>query len=451
MAKKTQVCHYCFKTLNPQDSEPTLQSFIQCSECGKFYHTVCQESIESCIACHSIQFQAVEIDPPPIQHKLHRKPIFSIKPSQVIYLDKKYKKIKSDKKSKFGKRRVFIGISLLLVICTMCFYAAFDTSTETSSKATNTTLSTALAITRRPTPTKIISVNPTSTPHPTKTSSPTKSPTSILQQISFCNDIYIARSGDTISKIAQQLLGEAQVFEPIIEATNQAHNIDASFAQINNPNDLEIGDKLCIPVKTQAIVETQIPVLTNTPTNTPKPNTATPTSLPVLACSNSPGGEFAPIWNVYQAQIGCPMDVEPLYGQFAEMPFEHGHLFWMGNIDKYGEIRTAIATFGGQNEGDKGRWLAHQENWNGEGICPVPSPPEGLHLPDRGLAKVWCEIDGINQLGYAMAPKEFAPNRGISAVQNFENAVIFRDSDGNSRGLVYILFRESETYIRVRS
>jgi hypothetical protein len=132
------------------------------------------------------------------------------------------------------------------------------------------------------------------------------------------------------------------------------------------------------------------------------------------------------------------------------MPFERGHLFWIGNIDVYGNTKQVIATFGGQNEGDRGSWSVHSDTWNGEGICGVPAPPAGLYLPDRGIAKVWCEIDGINQLGYATALTEFAPNRGVDAIQNFEKAVIFRDSDGYSKGLVYVLLWDSMTYFRVR-
>jgi hypothetical protein len=190
---------------------------------------------------------------------------------------------------------------------------------------------------------------------------------------------------------------------------------------------------------------------------TPNPRPAvTPTASPhpagaSITCPKKPQGEFANLWQRRKEALGCPLanEINPLYGQFAELPFERGHLFWVGEIDGYGRIRLAIATFGGQNQGDTGAWLTHPENWNGEGICGVPSPPQGLYLPDRGLAKVWCEIDGLNRLGYATAPQEFVPNHGIDAIQNFEKAVVFRDSNGYSQGLVYILFRDSNSYVVV--
>jgi hypothetical protein len=183
------------------------------------------------------------------------------------------------------------------------------------------------------------------------------------------------------------------------------------------------------------------------PTPTPSP---VPTATPQpISCSNRPQGEFFNLWQSRKDWFGCPVETSPLYGKFAEMPFQKGHLFWLGNIDIYGELRMVIATFGGQEEGDIGTWSLHQENWNGESICSVPAPPEGLYLPDRGLAQVWCEIGGINRLGYATAPQEFVSNRGIATIQNFDRAIILRDSDGYSKRLVYVLFRDDSSYIRV--
>lgn len=196
------------------------------------------------------------------------------------------------------------------------------------------------------------------------------------------------------------------------------------------------------PTKTRRPTATRTP----RPTATPKPQQASFAST----CEKTAKGEFANLWRTYQQQLGCPRHSEPVYGQYAEMPFERGHLFWIGNIDIFGDTRQIIAVFGGQNEGDTGTWSVHPDTWNGQGICGVPAPPAGFYLPDRGIAKVWCEIDGLNRLGYATAPQEFAPNRGVDAMQNFEKGVVFRDSDGHSRGLVYMLLWDSMTYRRVR-
>ena len=194
------------------------------------------------------------------------------------------------------------------------------------------------------------------------------------------------------------------------------------------------------------------------PTETPRPKpTATTASNPQsvrtsVTCSNEPQGEFRNLWLSHMEWFGCPFEneIRPIKGTFSELPFEKGHLFWIGDVDQYGKLRLAIATFGGQNEGNEGTWQTHPETWNGEGICGVAPPPKGRYLPDRGLAKVWCEIDGINKLGYATAPAEFVPDRGVDAFQNFEKALIFRDSNGFTNRLVYILFRNNNTYIVMR-
>lgn len=194
--------------------------------------------------------------------------------------------------------------------------------------------------------------------------------------------------------------------------------------------------------------KTRRPTATRTPRATATPKT--PQTTLVTRCEKTAKGEFANLWRTYQQQLGCPRHSEPAYGQYAEMPFEKGHIFWIGNIDIFGDTRQVIATFGGQNEGDTGTWSVHQDTWNGQGICGVPAPPSGLHLPDRGIAKVWCDINGFEKLGYATAPQEFVPNRGIDAMQNFENGVVFRDSDGHSKGLTYVLLWNSMIYLRVR-
>lgn len=204
-----------------------------------------------------------------------------------------------------------------------------------------------------------------------------------------------------------------------------------------------------IPSNTPTLTPTSTP----TPSPTPSPTSiSTPTRMPPLMpviCTNKPQGEFADFWNVNVERLGCPIDKTPLYGSFTELPFERGHLFGIGNLDMYGEVNLIIATFGGQEEGDTGEWSTHSDNWNGEGLCTVSTPSSGLYLPDRSLGKIWCEIDGIDKLGYAIAPKEFVPDRGIDAIQNFDRAIVFRDSDGYSKKLVYVLLRDSGTYIRM--
>ena len=112
-------------------------------------------------------------------------------------------------------------------------------------------------------------------------------------------------------------------------------------------------------------------------------------------------------------------------------------------------MSLVFALFGGQNPGDSGSWSLRQDTWNGEGICSVGPPPDGLYLPDRNLAKAWCDIQGLESLGYAMAPQESVAGRGVGVVQNFDNVILIRDAQGAANGLVYVLFRETGTYQRM--
>lgn len=388
MLNKQTGCYYCFKTLDPKDTNSKLQNFLQCSQCDLCYHTTCWKQTNQCLNCKNNQFRLLEIlPPPPLQPTLRIKTI-EIKPTKTIKISKDTisEVVTTQKPSFFDKVKnkikpfIIIVVAILIILwfgASLIFQntQANNQLKPTIQKLVNTTSSPVAVVSL----TKVASYtpNPTNTPRSTKTA--TRRPTKA--------------------------------------ATSRA-------------------TKIPIPTNT--------PLPTNTPTPQPKPK-------PVIACTNNPQGEFADFWKSHKEELGCPFtnETSPLYGQFADMPFEKGHLFWIGYIDIYNEVKLIIATFGGQNEGDIGTWSLHQDTWNGEGICGVASPPEGRYLPDRGIAKIWCEIDGINRLGYAMAPKEFVANRGVNALQNFEKAIIFRDSDGYSRKLVYVLFRDTQTYKRM--
>ncbi|GIK38876.1 MAG: hypothetical protein BroJett011_27090 [Chloroflexota bacterium] len=69
---------------------------------------------------------------------------------------------------------------------------------------------------------------------------------------SACAEIYTVQADDWLSKIADKLLGDLLAYPAIISATNQKHAADASFAEVTNPDLIEVGWKLCIPAGTQA-------------------------------------------------------------------------------------------------------------------------------------------------------------------------------------------------------
>ncbi len=62
-----------------------------------------------------------------------------------------------------------------------------------------------------------------------------------------CAEEYTVQADDWLSKIADKLLGDVLAYPAIVAATNQKHTADASFAEVANPDSIEVGWKLCIP------------------------------------------------------------------------------------------------------------------------------------------------------------------------------------------------------------
>ncbi|HEX3046628.1 MAG TPA: hypothetical protein VHY08_17865 [Bacillota bacterium] len=80
-------CYYCFKTLNPADSQPNLRSFVKCRQCGRVYHATCWALHGQCLNCEADQIQPVTITPPARLRPLKKKQALFIKPSAIYDLD----------------------------------------------------------------------------------------------------------------------------------------------------------------------------------------------------------------------------------------------------------------------------------------------------------------------------------------------------------------------------
>jgi hypothetical protein len=61
---------------------------------------------------------------------------------------------------------------------------------------------------------------------------------------------YIVQAGDWLSKLAEKYYGDALAYPIIVEATNAKAAQDDSFSRIDNPNRIEVGQKLWIPAAT---------------------------------------------------------------------------------------------------------------------------------------------------------------------------------------------------------
>ncbi len=62
-----------------------------------------------------------------------------------------------------------------------------------------------------------------------------------------CAAEYTTRADDSLSRIAEERLGDRDAYPAIVTATNRKHAADASFAEISDPERIEAGWKLCIP------------------------------------------------------------------------------------------------------------------------------------------------------------------------------------------------------------
>jgi hypothetical protein len=64
---------------------------------------------------------------------------------------------------------------------------------------------------------------------------------------------------------------------------------------------------------------------------------------------------------------------------------------------------------------------------------------------------VWCNLGGASApIGWGLGDEVgFWPGNGDPLVQDFEHGVIFRDSDGTTQGLAYVLFRNTGQFLRV--
>lgn len=78
-----------------------------------------------------------------------------------------------------------------------------------------------------------------------------------------CLEQYVVQADDWLSKIADKLLGDGLAYPAIIAATNQKHIADASFAQVTNPDLIEVGWKLCVPgaADAQALLAAGHPII----------------------------------------------------------------------------------------------------------------------------------------------------------------------------------------------
>ncbi len=64
-----------------------------------------------------------------------------------------------------------------------------------------------------------------------------------------CADDYTVQANDWLSKLADRYFGSIYAYPAIVDATNLAAQSNDTYTKIVNPDEIEVGQKLCIPAK----------------------------------------------------------------------------------------------------------------------------------------------------------------------------------------------------------
>jgi len=71
----------------------------------------------------------------------------------------------------------------------------------------------------------------------------------VAEDLTASGEAYIVEPGDWLAKLAETFYGDETLYPRIIDGTNAKAAVDPTFAQVTNPNLIEVGQKLWIPAK----------------------------------------------------------------------------------------------------------------------------------------------------------------------------------------------------------
>lgn len=66
---------------------------------------------------------------------------------------------------------------------------------------------------------------------------------------------YIVQADDWLSKLADKFYGDPQAYQAIVAATNAKATTDATYIEIENPDVIEVGQRLFVPDSVDAVAE----------------------------------------------------------------------------------------------------------------------------------------------------------------------------------------------------
>lgn len=107
---------------------------------------------------------------------------------------------------------------------------------NSTAAAPELTLTATASSTATPTPTRTATATATATDTPTSTPTPKPEP-----------QVYIVQRDDWLSKLADKFYGDILAYPAIVAATNTKAAQDDSFTVIDDPDIIEVGQKLWIP------------------------------------------------------------------------------------------------------------------------------------------------------------------------------------------------------------
>ena len=101
-------------------------------------------------------------------------------------------------------------------------------------------------------------------PRATEATAPTQAPAAAT-----CTENYVVQASDSLSKIADKYLGDPLAYTQIVEATNGAAADGQTYAMIDNPDLIDVGQTVCIPGSPEAQTGTDVvaPQDATTPAN----------------------------------------------------------------------------------------------------------------------------------------------------------------------------------------
>jgi formylglycine-generating enzyme required for sulfatase activity len=180
MAEKPQeliqhtYCYYSFETLDPENPDPSLRTFVRCTHCGRNYHEKYWNELKCCLFCnHSATTPINGIAPLLKQPPVKKKPM-QVQPASRIWLVKK----SQDPRVQIPLMVFSLIFFTALVFFSVKIYKGFENYTQQAATASarQTAVANQQAQTEaaRPTPIPFLTFTPfmTATADATSTSTP---------------------------------------------------------------------------------------------------------------------------------------------------------------------------------------------------------------------------------------------------------------------------------------